>query len=211
MSVEVHILESSGRLPELSHKIRAVVEETVEKVETKFTLPLLDIVVADNPGQAIPETGIGGFSPTPHLVFVSINPKHPDLEEALERRLKSTVAHELHHAARSVVHPRPSTLLENFVAEGLADHFDIEINGGEIPLWSTALTQEEIHSLLEKARPLFDSRDYNFYDWFFGSEEQNIPKWTAYSIGFYLVDSHLKKTGKTASQLVTTPAIEFVD
>jgi uncharacterized protein YjaZ len=62
----------------------------------------------------------------------------------------------------------------------------------------------------EKAKSEFSSKEYNHSVWFFGSNEDSIPRWAAYSLGFRIVEDYLKKTGKTAAQLVSEDAGLFI-
>jgi len=187
-------------------------EDAIKNIEAKIKLPLLDIVIADNPDAAIPETGVGGFSPNPHLIFVWINPEHNDLEKTIEEEVRRTITHESHHAARAITFPwNEANLLEAFITEGLADHFDVELNEGKTYPWSVALSESEIEKYFDKAKNSeLLSKEYDHSSWFFGSEEKDIPRWAGYAIGFKLVGDYIKKTGKTASELVNTLAGDFI-
>ena len=54
------------------------------------------------------------------------------------------------------------------------------------------------------------NENYNHFDWFFGSEKNNIPRWSGYSLGFDIVCNYLKLTNKKASELVSVDASEFI-
>ena len=122
-----------------------------------------------------------------------------------------TLAHECHHAARWQTVGYGETLFEGIISEGLADHFAQEITERkDLHLWDRALKSKQIKEWLTKAKKEFDNKKYSQYDWFFGSKERGIPKWTAYSLGFYLVDNYLKKhLDMKASTLYKTKAGEF--
>lgn len=213
MQAKIHILTQSSRLEHFIEKIQKGAEDAIKMIEAKIKLPPLDIVVVDNPDVAIPETGVGGFSPNPHLVFVWIDPEHKDLEKTIEEEVKRTIIHESHHAARSVTFPwNEANLLEALITEGLADHFDVELNNGKPYPWSTALNEDEITKYFDKAKNSeLLSKEYNHSSWFFGSEEKGIPRWTGYAIGFKLVGDYIKKTNKSASKLVDAPASDFIE
>lgn len=210
MAVNLHILKASGRLHEYESRIQTAFEEGLDKVAARLALPDVDVVVADNPDAAIPETGVGGYSPTAHLLYISIGPLHENVEKTLEQEIRSTLAHELHHCARWHTIGYGKTLLETIVSEGLADHFDLEVNGGVPRPWSVALSAEELERMRKQAASEFNSRDYKHTDWFFGSPERSIPKWTGYTLGFTIVKEHLEKTGKTASELAGESANTFI-
>ncbi len=199
-------MRASGRLEPFIKSIQEAFDEAIKEVAAKLQLSRVDIVVADLPASAIPETGVGGYAPNAHLLYIYINPESPGLAERLRVEIKSTLAHELHHCARWAAVGYGTTLLEAMISEGLADHFDLEVNGGTPRPWSTALQPVQLQSLLARAREEFPSANYSHDDWFFGSEKEQIPHWTGYSLGYFLVDSYIKSSGKTASSLVAASA-----
>ncbi len=207
MSVNIHILKASGRLEQFEAVITTALKAGLAEVQTKITLPRLDVVVVDDNDSAIPETGVGGSAPNAHLLYIYIDPTFHNLETVLDFEIRSTLAHELHHCARWAAVGYGTTLLEAIVSEGLADHFDIEVNGAEPKPWSVALPEKELQSILKKAQEEFNS-EYIHSDWFYGSKE--IPRWAGYSLGFKIVGDYISKTGKSASELVATSHTEFI-
>lgn len=212
MNAKLHILQKSSRLNPYKKKIQSAFVEVIKKIEHAIELPEVDIVVADNPTATIPETGVGGFCVTPHLICIWIKPDFDNLYKTIQHEIKHTIAHETHHAARSVALSRiKARLIDAFIAEGLADHFDIQINNSKPRPWSVALGKAEIQKYFQKAKTseLFLTK-YDHSLWFFGSRRKEIPRWTGYSIGFALVETYMKKTGKKASELVQTPSLSFI-
>ena len=207
MSINLHILKASGRLDKFEASIKKAFEAGINDVQNKLTLPPLDVVVVDEADMAIAETGVGGSAPNAHVLYIYINPDFANLEAVLELEIRSTLAHELHHCARWAAVGYGTTLLEAIVSEGLADHFDTEVNGGSPKPWSIALSEDELQSTMLKAKESFNS-DYNHSDWFYGSKE--IPRWAGYSLGFKIVGDYITKTGKSASELVATSHTEFI-
>jgi uncharacterized protein YjaZ len=207
MSIKLHILKASERLEKFEADINKAFEAGINDVQNKLTLPRLDVVVVDDADMAIAETGVGGSAPNAHVLYIYINPNFANLEAVLELEIRSTLAHELHHCARWAAVGYGTTLLEAIVSEGLADHFDIEVNGGSPKPWSIALSEDELQSTILKAKESFNS-DYNHSDWFYGSKE--IPRWAGYSLGFKIVGEYINKTGKSASELVATSHTEFI-
>lgn len=169
----------------------------------------VSILIENIPRRTIPEIGIRGFVPDPNTILVYLDSGHPNFPQKIEGLIISTVTHEFHHAVRTRKIPwATDTLLGAFVTEGLADHFDIELNGGILPLWSLALSESELMRVYRKAEPYFDSTQYNYDDWFFGSGE--IPRWAGYALGYRIVDVYMLGTRKKASELVYTKAEEFL-
>lgn len=172
----------------------------------------VEIIIGVDDLQTIPETGVGGSTENPHKVLVWIDAEHPNVQNNIEKEIQSTVTHELHHAMRNRLYPWPGTLLDDVIGEGLADHFDIEINGQRPKPWSHALSDSELVSYREKAEPYFFERNTedDYYKWVLGSEKDGIPHWAGYALGFQLVEDYLSKTGKKASELVSLESSEFL-
>lgn len=209
-NIDLIILNKSGRINPLIPIIQQAFDEVVQKVCERIpTLTDIDIVCADSPHMVIPETGIVGYTHTKHFIAVHIDPNFPSAEQTLAREIKSTIAHELHHCARMGSVSSYGNLVESLITEGLADHFDIEINGTKPKPWSVAVQKEDLEPLLERARQEFMNPSYNHNAWFFGSQELSIPRWAGYTIGFNLVQEYMNKTGKKPSELFNTTATEI--
>ena len=74
-----------------------------------------------------------------------------------------------------------------------------------------ALSDEDLTKFMKKAKNKFPSVDFSHGDWFFGSKEKGIPRWTGYSLGFKLVSDYLKMNpDKKTSELYSTKAEEFL-
>lgn len=210
MNINLHILNASGTLTQYLKTIEMSFKEALEQIRNRIPISNIDIVIYDNPTHAIPEIGIGGYAPTPNLIFVSIDPKFPNLKNSIENELKRTLAHELHHCVRSRSVGYGDTLLEALVTEGLADHFNLEVYGGKPHPWDIALSEEQIKDYLEKAKTNFNDKNYDHNSWFFGSKEKDIPRWTGYTLGFKIVKRYLEKNlDKKPSKIYTTKAEEF--
>lgn len=211
MTVNAHILLGKGCLIPHQDLIKKRFDELIPKVQKKLHLDNVDVVIYDNPEGAIPEIGIGGYAPNSHLIFVSLDPQFPDFQKTIDEELKRTIAHELHHILRWRGPGYGETLLEALITEGLADHFDMEINNISNPEpWDVALNDQQIAEVEVKAWKEFGSKNYNHNEWFFGSKERDIPRWTGYTLGFKLVEDYLKKNpDKKPSQLYITPAEDF--
>lgn len=171
----------------------------------------VDVVVYDNPFGAIPELGIGAETLSQNLISIYIDPEFSELSDSISKEFKRTLAHELHHAKRCKTIYNLNNLLGALISEGLADHFDIEVNNVLPNLWDITLNEKELEKFNKIAEKEYFNENYNHNDWFFGSTEKNIPRWTGYSLGFYLVAEYLKKNpNKKASQLYSVKAEEFI-
>lgn len=210
MKIDIHISNPTGTLDRFEGRIRGAITEVLAEIEGKIALPDVRIEIDDDAKSAIPETGVGGYAPSANLLKIHIDPDFEGLEENIDAEIKSTLAHELHHCARWAAIGYGNRLLEALVSEGLADHFDIEINGGTPKPWSTALTASELETVGKMAEREFSNKEYSHSLWFFGADTIRIPRWAGYSLGFVLVGKYLEETGKRASELVSESADSFI-
>lgn len=207
--ITLHVLTASGRLSGLADIIASAHRMGVARVEKLLPLADVDVVVADDPNASIPEIGVGGYAPNAHRLDIYIDPEFPNLTQDLESKYVRTLAHELHHCARWNGCGYGKTLFEAIVSEGLADHFDQEVNGTTPLPWSIALTDEQVQALQYRLLEEGFSDDYNHSLWFFGSQPDQVPRWAGYTLGYSLAKSYMEFTGKKASELVAEPAQSF--
>ncbi len=211
MVIDIHILLGSGRLLPYQSQIKNRFDKLITIVKKQLSLGNVDVVVYDNPEGAIPEIGVGGYSPNAHLIFISLDPQFPNFQQTIDEELKRTIAHELHHTLRWRDPGYGETLFEALITEGLADHFDMEVNNIDNPEpWDTALSDKQLVEIKAKAQKEFDNKNYNHNEWFFGYKEKNIPRWAGYTLGFKLVEDYLKRNPhKKPSQLYSAHPEDF--
>ncbi|MFZ2804015.1 MAG: DUF2268 domain-containing putative Zn-dependent protease [Patescibacteria group bacterium] len=207
MSTNIHILSASPGVKRYERRLRKITEATLKRVGRILPIDDIDIVLYENPDDTVPEVGgIGGYTPNAHTILISLDPAHPNFKQGIEKALPMTLAHEIHHAIRWRNPGYGTTLREALVTEGLADHFALQAGTRTAAPWSRALNAKERIKLLKRAEPLFN-KPYNHADWFFGSRKNRIPRWTGYSLGYYLVAEYLRKhRDMKASNLVSTQA-----
>lgn len=209
-NIHITILNASGRFNAVVDAIRAQTNKAIELARTKIQLSDVDIIFSYNPVETIPHLGFGGYTPDAHTVQISVDTDNAELVRTIDDELVHTLLHEFHHAMRWRSVGYGETLGEALVTEGLADHFDVEITGGEPQKWATEITIDDDSELLARARMLFNE-SYSHDQWFFGSEMEKLPKWAGYSLGWFLVKKYLDAhPGKHASQLHATPAAEIL-
>lgn len=196
---KIHVLTSTPSLAGFESRIRTAAEAACDKAKAHLTLDQVDIVIGASKGDTIPQTGFSGYAPTPYLVYVYCDPGREDFEASFERELTSTIVHELAHCERQQLHRFEASLLEQAVSEGLADRFDVEINGVQARPWSTALDGEGLDQAAEKFARVMRDEKFSHHAWFFGSEADGIKPWTGYSLGYAMVSAYLEATGVPAS------------
>jgi len=216
MYLTLDFFEPAG--DDLDHERMAQTRRFLERVlrlAERRIVPLLPlpgrvtVAVGIDPDRTIPETGIGARAWAVDRVDVWIDPTHPWVEAAGEEELLAMLAHELHHCARWHRPGYGATLGEALVSEGLACVFETGFRGGVPPFWARALDAPALRAVESIARPQLDDRPYDHQAWFCGSPEHGIPRHTGYSLGFDIVRRHMRHSGRTASQLVHTPARAF--
>lgn len=211
MGQTIHILKQSGQMDDtFVMSIKKSIRFALKKAQKVVQIPPLDIVVMDDPKFVIPELGISGYAKNSTTIFVHVDPNSSHLINNLEQEVVSTIAHELHHVLRMSTVGYGKTLLEALITEGLADHFDKELNQTSPKPWSISLKPDELGFFSRLAINEYNNTSYNHQDWFFGSLERRIPRWAGYAIGFDLVGKYIKRTDIKASQLFSTLASEFI-
>lgn len=210
MNINLYILKAAGRLNPFAKGIQKHSEKATKKIKEKIPISNVDIVFYDNPEGVIPEIGIGGYAPSPHLVLIALDPKFANFERTMKAEIERTIAHELYHCLRARGPGYGKSLLTALVSEGLADYFDLEINGGGPRLWDVALSNKQMLELGEKAKKEYQNENYNHNDWFFGSKDGTIPRWAGYTLGFKLVGEYLARNpGLKPSKLYGIKAEKF--
>jgi len=210
--INICVLTASGRLTSFRKNILKSAKNSLKIIKYKIPVNNVDIVFYDNPYGAIPHLGIGAHTLNPHLVCISLDPDFSHFEKTIKEETARTLAHELHHCIRWQNHSSMyATLLDAMITEGLADHFDIEITNKKPQAWDTALASKQYNRLSIKAEREYRNKNYNHYEWFFGSKRKSIPKWTGYTIGFNIVGEYLKKhPDKKPSQLYAVQTEGFI-
>ena len=202
---QIHFMTASGKLSgDLVNLCRQYVDQALARVQPYLVVPPLDIIVMYDPDRAVPELGIGGMSQDTNLIFLYLDVGFEGLGDTIPEHLGRTLAHELHHCCRRAAVGYGTTLGATLVSEGLADHFVVEVFGKPVPQWSTSLGDDELNELLKEARPLFESEDFDYFEWFLGYKE-TYPMWAGYALGYWLVAQFLNHhPDQSAASSVTT-------
>lgn len=212
MSIKIHVLSSSNDLKPFVKNIKTATKAVEVLIKKLVSVGDIDIVFYDNPGATLKESGIGGYTPCANVIFFSLDPKNPKFQEGIKNDLAFTLAHEINHAIRFRESIPKETLFEAIISEGLADYFAMEVtNRKNPPEWSTALTSEQKKEFLKRASKEWNGPTYDHNAWFYGSEKEKIPRWTAYTLGYDLIATYLQKHPKTsASKLIFAKASVFL-
>lgn len=161
-----------------------------------------------NPAFLANNEGYTGFGAIPGYIQIVIAPNEYNLP-----RLQACIAHEFHHnvfATNARWNFMNVSVAKYAAMEGLAEYFGASLYGeANIGPWVTSVKGAD----LEKAREIIgkslsvqgfnEVRKYIFGDQmmnFDGSAATGIPAFAGYAVGYYAVQSFLKKTGVTVEQ-----------
>jgi len=202
--------EEQGQLDSYRDEIIPVIRKTFSEVNELMPVKEVLIRILVAPQNVIPELGINGYNPNENEVIIHTDPNSSIFPQSLGNDLATILSHELHHVKRRRTTGYGSTLLQALISEGLADHFSVEVTQADPPIWSQVLTDNQLDSLIQKARQNWNAGVYDHNAWFFGTTK-DIPRWAGYSIGFELVQIYLlNHPERKASNLFGEPASSFI-
>ena len=203
MPINKYISNASNEFgTEIIRKIEEGFGEGLRIVRNKLNADKIDVIFVNAPMNVIPEIGIGGYSPGPYNIYISLDPK---LTTFTVEDMVSTILHETHHCMRWRNPGYGLSLGEAMISEGLATLFEEEYSG-KTPIYAQVkIKQEEI----DKAKKNLNDKKYNHSDWFFGGKD--TQRWFAYTYGYKMSKAYSKKVNKTAAELVNAPAKIFFD
>jgi uncharacterized protein YjaZ len=209
-SQSVFFANHEGLTSSQIERISTIANNTVTKVAAVLPISHTDILLHVRPSWTIPEFGIGGFSPHGAYALIHFDPAHSHFDSNIESELAATIAHELHHCARSGGVGYGNTLFGALVTEGLACAFEKEFRNGQTPIYAKAIDKPQQAELLSRAKLEFNNANYVHQDWFFGSRALEIPKWTGYTLGYEIVQLYLEQNNLTAASEWNTPTAQFL-
>jgi uncharacterized protein YjaZ len=213
-------LAIDGELPPDDAVTRAIerdIKQVVPKVQA--VIPAYDLTIhvklSDTSSERfiVPQLGVGGHPLGTDTVWMFFQPDNPNFKTSF---VAWGLPHEIHHAIRLRTPNWHWSLLESMVMEGLADHFQIEIVGGQPGPWTRALTDAEIQESLIRVKPLLRVSVESYQDfveqyetpWMFGRPgSEPIKRWTGYTLGWRIVENYLRAHPEARpSTLVQTSA-----
>ena len=202
MSINKYIANASGEFcNEIIDKIDAGFAQGRDIVRNKLDADKIDVFFVNDPMGTMPEIGIGGYSPGPYNIYVSLD---PDFKAFSVEDIVLTMLHETHHCMRWRNPGYGQSLGEAMISEGLATLFEEE-HSGIPPIYAKVqIKQDEI----EKAKKDLNNKNYDHTKWFFGTK--NIQKWFAYTYGYQLSKAYSQKVNKNAAELVNCSAELFL-
>ena len=196
--INVLITHANGNLDSKVGTIEKAVKEAEQYTFPKLKIDWdIDLLVTNRLYDIIiPDDGVGGRTQTSDFIEFAI-----DEEKATENLISEMVAHELCHAGRWGKNDEwANSLFDGVVSEGIATYLEAEFikdRTEKTVFIKTILgrSDEENEKILEKLRSQLDLNYYDYNTIFFNGSNE-LPRWSGYSLGYYLVRKYLKKTGK---------------
>ena len=205
------LTEANGNLSSSREMIVGAVKTTEEYVFPKLKIDWdIDLLVTNRLYDIIiPEDGVGGRTRTSDFIEFAINE-----EKATKNLISEMVAHEFCHAARWGKNDEwINSLFDGIISEGIATYLEAEFvkdRKEKTVFIETILerTDDENKKILEKLRDQLESNYYD-YDTIFFNGNDELPRWSGYSLGYYLVKKYLEKTHKKIEDAFADKYAEF--
>jgi len=157
----------------------------------------------------ISEDGVGGRTYTGDFITLGIDEK-----TTTEGNISEMLSHELCHAARWGKNAEwIKCLFDGMINEGIATYFEAELakTRDEKQFFIKTImnrSDRENEKILEFLKGQLDSREYD-YNMIFYTGNEKLPRWSGYSVGYYLVKKYLEKTGKKIEDAFTDNYDDF--
>lgn len=200
--INVLLANSAGEFNETQIDIINAIKEVERYVFSKLKIDWdIDVVLTANAySLIIPEDGVGGYTYASNFIVSAL-----DLKSMSIPRFKEMLVHELCHAARwGKNNEWMNTLFDGMISEGVATYFGTEFakNNSEKQFFTKTILErsdEENERILNELRGNLDDKNYDYNTIFFTGNDK-LPRWSGYSLGYYLVKKYLEKTHKTIEE-----------
>ena len=208
--VNILLTEANGNLSNEKEMIENAIKMAEEYAFLKLNIAWdIDVLVTNRIPMIIPENGAGGYTFSADFIRINIDDK-----KVTENLISENVVHELCHAARWGKNDEwIKSLFDGLIFEGLACVLEAEFvkDRSEKSLFIKTIlerTDDENEKILEKLRDQLDSNCYD-YDTIFFNGNNKLPRWSGYSLGYYLVKKYLEKTGKKIEEAFADKYADF--
>ena len=209
--VNALLTEANNNLSNSKKMILAAIKTAEEYTFSKLSINWdIDLLVTNRLYDIIiPEDGVGGRTRTSDFIEFAINE-----EKATENLISEMITHELCHAARWGKNDEwANSLFDNIISEGIATYIEAEFvkNRKEKTVFIKTIlerTDKENQKIFEILRSQLDSNYYDYNTIFFNGDG-DLPRWSGYSLGYYLVKKYLKKTNKKIEDAFTNKYSDF--
>lgn len=161
----------------------------------------------------IPEDGITARTYKSDFIMLSIDKTQHEISEDL---LFEIICHEMAHSIRwDRVAEFANTLFENTIMEGLAivlEETALKESGRNSQQYfltaMQATSKPTVDIIIHEFKDRLHSERYD-YERDFYTGNNNLPRWSAYSLGYYLVKEYLGRTGDSIYDATTVSYSDF--
>ncbi|EHH1244688.1 hypothetical protein ABVY47_004877 [Vibrio parahaemolyticus] len=209
MSYRVTLLNATGALSPVADYLYEQLNSLSLQLADHFELNNIDVTISPFGHGDAPQSGIGSYCLSPYRVEVLLDTQRTDIKTVIENELAAVLSHELHHLFRMRAGENGLTLGEVLIMEGLACHFERQVNGGIIPSLFELIKDRDWRPFYTEMKDKLTSLDYNFDAYFLGSDESRWPKYLGYWVGYNLVAEYLANFHGSELDLVGAKAEIF--
>lgn len=140
-SINYYIANSTKELDEIIPLIKSALTEVLPIIEKDLKADKIDIIFISAANYAIPEYGVGGNSPGPNHIYISLDPNSKVISQ---ENIFSSILHEAHHCMRWRKPGYGLTLGEAMISEGLACLYEEQITK-VIPLYAKSKSKRRTY------------------------------------------------------------------
>ncbi|MDH5928624.1 DUF2268 domain-containing putative Zn-dependent protease [Vibrio lentus] len=211
MSVNITILDATGKLAKYEKFLMSQLDMAVEVIGSHIEISDLDVTVSPFSNEKVSPFGIGGYALSAHRVEVFLDVSRDDIEDIVENELVAVLGHEINHALRKSHGHKNSTLLDNLVMEGLACHFESVLNNGGVSSMFVDIQDEDWIPIYQRMKPFLESSSFPFEQMFLGTKLDEYPRYAGYWVGYNLVTQYLSRVNTNISDIVALDSSSFVE
>ena len=209
--INLLLTTANGNLASSKDLIKNAVKKAEEYAFAKLNIDWdIDVIITNHMTfELIPEDGVGGRTYWSDLITLCVDEK-----KMSKSKLTEVLVHELCHAARWGKNDEwMNSLFDGIINEGIATYFEAEFaktrTEKQFFIETILAREDEINEkILEKLRDQLNLEKYDYETIFFNGSE-NLPRWSGYSLGYYLVKKYLKKTKKEIEDVFSDKYEDF--
>lgn len=193
------IVNANGKLDSTQQKILSATSKAqafaFDKLKINWDIDVLFSNQFD--WMIIPEDSVGGQTITSDFIEFALNEK-----TATEWGITEMLIHELCHAARWGKNPeRMETLFQGIINEGIATYLEAEYarhQKHQLFFIKSMINRSDAENIkiLSNLQDHLDDTSYD-YPKIFSYGDHALPRWSGYSLGYYLVKQYLNKSQKS--------------
>lgn len=210
--IKLHIANAHQKFTPFISKLESLILDTVHKIEQEIPfLEGVDIIIAEEGmnNSTIPEDKIGGQTENSNLVNIVLA---EDFSTADLAKIPEFLTHELSHALRwqylDKYHPEClmiNSLIDLAIFEGIAIK-TAELICGKQSYFSSVVTNrtdQQNLTIIKQLLPIFNNSDFD-YETIFFTGDKALPRWSAYSMGYFMVNKHTSHKAQGLKELLMT-------